>query len=428
MGIKSKVINNAKWIIICKVIQSLLQLVIGMLCARYLGPENYGLINYASSIVAFVLPIMQLGLQSTLVQEFTEKPHEEGKIMGTALVMDLVSSVFCIGMVGVFVSVANAGETQTIIVCLLFSISLIFRAFELLQCWFQYKLKSKFPSIVMLCAYMAVSLYRIFLLVTSKNVFWFAVVNSVDYGIIGIALLIIYNKISTQKLEFSLGLVKTLFSRSKYYIMASMMMTLFQNTDHIMLKLISGDAENGFYTAAITCATILQFVFIAIVDSMRPVILAGKQTGSADYEKNLSRLYCVTIYMGLAQGIGFSIFAKLIVYIMYGAEFMPTVPVLQVLAWYIIFSYMGPVRNIWILAEGKQSILWKINLAGALMNVAINALLIPVMGAVGAAAASLFTQIFTNFILGFIVKPLRENNKLMLKGLNPKYLLDAIKG
>ena len=216
MGIKSKVINNAKWIIICKVIQSLLQLVIGMLCARYLGPENYGLINYASSIVAFVLPIMQLGLQSTLVQEFTEKPHEEGKIMGTALVMDLVSSVFCIGMVGVFVSVANAGETQTIIVCLLFSISLIFRAFELLQCWFQYKLKSKFPSIVMLCAYMAVSLYRIFLLVTSKNVFWFAVVNSVDYGIIGIALLIIYNKISTQKLEFSLGLVKTLFSRSKY--------------------------------------------------------------------------------------------------------------------------------------------------------------------------------------------------------------------
>ena len=62
------------------------------------------------------------------------------------------------------------------------------------------------------------------------------------------------------------------------------------------------------------------------------------------------------------------------------------------------------------------------------MNVAINALLIPVMGAVGAAAASLFTQIFTNFILGFIVKPLRENNKLMLKGLNPKYLLDAIKG
>ena len=41
-----KVASNAKWIIICKVIQSLLQLVIGMLSARYLGPANYGIINY----------------------------------------------------------------------------------------------------------------------------------------------------------------------------------------------------------------------------------------------------------------------------------------------------------------------------------------------------------------------------------------------
>ena len=77
---KRKVLNNAKWIIMCKVIQAVLQLVIGMLCARYLGPSNYGIINYAASVVAFVLPIMQLGLQSTLVQEFIEDPEKEGKI------------------------------------------------------------------------------------------------------------------------------------------------------------------------------------------------------------------------------------------------------------------------------------------------------------------------------------------------------------
>lgn len=427
MGTKSRVINNAKWIIVCKVFQSVLQLVIGMLCARYLGPENYGLINYASSIVAFVLPIMQLGLQSTLVQELTEKPDQEGKIMGTSLVMDLISSVFCIGMVGAFVSVANAGETETIIVCLLFSISLVFRAFELLQCWFQYKLQSKFPSVVMLCAYVVVSLYRVFLLVTSKSVFWFAVVNSVDYGIIGISLLIIYKKISHQRLSFSLDLVKPLFSRSKYYILASMMVTLFQNTDHIMLKLISGDAENGYYTAAITSATVIQFTYIAIIDSMRPVILACKKDGSVNYEKNISRLYCITTYMGLVQAVGFTVFAKLIIKILFGEQYLPSVLVLQVLVWFMAFSCMGSVRNIWILAEGKQSMLWKINLAGAAINILINAFLIPVLGAVGAAIASLSTQIFTNFILGFIIKPLRENNRLLLKGFNPKYLLDIIK-
>ena len=424
---KNRVVNNAKWIIVCKVIQSLLQFVIGMLCARYLGPSNYGIINYAASIVAFVLPVMQLGLQSTLVQEFTESPEKEGKIMGTSLVMDLLSSVFCIGMVTAFVSVVNAGETETIIVCLLYSISLIFRAFELFQCWFQYKLQSKFPSVVMLCAYFIVSIYRVFLLITSKNIFWFAVVNSVDYGIIGISLMVIYNRVSNQKLAFDVKLIKVLFSRSKYYILASMMVTLFQNTDHIMLKLISGDAENGYYTAAITCATVVQFVYVAIIDSMRPVILECKKNGSKDYEKNVSRLYCITTYMGLIQALVFTVFAKLIVNILFGEEYIPAILVLQVLVWYVAFSCMGSVRNVSILAEGKQSMLWKINLAGALINIIINACLIPVCGAVGAAVASLSTQVFTNFILGFIIKPLRENNKLLLKGFNPRLILDVIK-
>ena len=123
---KRKVINNAKWIIVCKVIQAVLQLVIGMLCARYLGPSNYGVINYAASVVAFVVPLMQLGLQSTLVQELIESPEKEGKIMGTSLVLDLVSSFLCVSLVTAFVSTVNRGETETIIVSVLYSLSLVF--------------------------------------------------------------------------------------------------------------------------------------------------------------------------------------------------------------------------------------------------------------------------------------------------------------
>ncbi len=418
----SKVFNNAKWIIVCKIAQSLLQFVVGMLCARYLGPSNYGVINYASSVVGFVLPIMQLGLQSTIIQEFVEG-KDEGKIMGTSLVMDFVSSLFCMFMVGAFVAVANRGETETLIVCVLYSLSLVFRAFELLQYWFQYKLQSKYPSIVMLLAYIAVSAYRIFLLVTSKSIYWFAVVNALDYAIIGVALLVIYIKLGAPRLGFSFPLVAKLFKRSKFYILSAMMVTLFHNTDHIMLKLMSGDAANGYYTAAITSAAVFQFVYVAIVDSMRPVILKYKKENQAEYEKNISRLYCIITYMAFFQGVGFTLFAKLIVWVLYGADYMASVKVLQVLVWYIGFSYMGSVRNIWILAEGKHKLLWKINLAGALANVLLNAMLIPICGAVGAAIASLVTQFFTNFVLGFIIKPIRDNNRLLISGLNPKLLV-----
>ena len=51
----------------------------------------------------------------------------------------------------------------------------------------------------------------------------------------------------------------------------------------------------------------------------------------------------------------------------------------------------------------------------------------PVCGAMGAAIASLFTQFFTNVILGFIIRPIRKNNELMLRSLNPKIWGETVK-
>lgn len=425
MNVK-KVASNAKWIMICKIAQSLLQLLIGMLSARYLGPANYGLINYAKSVVAFAVPFTQLGLNATLVRELIESPEKEGEVLGTSLLMSVCSGLICILSVTSFISVVNYGEPQTILVCILYSCSLLFQAVELIQYWFHSKLQSKYPSIMMLVAYIVVSVYKIYLLVARKSVYWFAVVYSIEFGIIGLSLLVIYCIQKGQKFRFSGKMLKRLFAGSHPYIFSSLMVTLFQNTDHVMLKMISGDAENGFYSAAITCATVASFVYAAIIDSMRPVILTNKKEGSEAYGRNLSTLYCIITYLALAQGVVFALLAKPIVWILYGEEYMSAAPVLQALVWYVTFSQMGRIRNIWILSEGKQKILWKLNLAGAALNVLINAILIPAYGALGAAVASLITQFFTNFILGFLVKPLRENNRFLLEGINPKLLAGLI--
>ena len=123
--IKSKIFRNASWIIGCKIIQSLFSVVITALTARILAPSNYGLINYAASIVAFVVPIMQLGLNNILVMEVVNSPDDEGEIMGSSILMSLFSALLSIGGVIAFSSIANQGETETIIVCALYSLMLI---------------------------------------------------------------------------------------------------------------------------------------------------------------------------------------------------------------------------------------------------------------------------------------------------------------
>lgn len=121
-----------------------------------------------------------------------------------------------------------------------------------------------------------------------------------------------------------------------------------------------------------------------------------------------------------------TLLAKPIVHVLYGKSYAGSAIILAVSVWYITFGYYGSVRNIWILAEDKQKYLTGINVCGALANVLLNFALISICGAVGAAIASVVTQFFTNVIIGFIFKPIRENNGLMLKGLNPKILTEAI--
>ena len=224
---KNSVFKNASWIIACRIVQSILSFIIGLITARYLGPSNYGIISYVASIVSFAMPIMQLGFNNTLVKEFIKCPDSEGKILGTSLVLNIISSIFCIiGSVS-FVALVNDGKKETILVCVLYSLTLLFHATEMTQYWFQSKLLSKYPSIAALCAYVVVSAYKIFLLVTQKNVVWFAFSQVLDFALISVMQLLIYKKLGGQKLTFNWKLGKEMLSRSKYYIIPSFMVMIF---------------------------------------------------------------------------------------------------------------------------------------------------------------------------------------------------------
>jgi O-antigen/teichoic acid export membrane protein len=424
--LKHSVFKNAAWIIGCKIVQSLINLLIGLLTARYLGPSNYGIITYVASIVAFAMPIMQLGLKQTLVKEFVQAPDREGEILGTALVINIISSIFCMLGSVAFVLVADAGEKQTILVCALYSLTLLFQATEMTQYWFQSKLLSKYPSIATLCAYIVVAVYKLYLLITQKSVVWFALSNVLDYFLISLILMVIYRKVGGQRLGIDWKLGRQMLSRSKYYIIPSLMVMIFQHTDRIMIKMMIGEAETGMYSAAITCIGISGFVFAAVIDSARPIILEMKTKDQALYETRVTQLYSIITCMSMAQSVGMTLLAKPLVWLLYGQEYAKAASILSVAVWYITFGYYGSVRNIWILAEEKQKYLTGINVAGATANVILNFCLIPAMGAIGAAVASLVTQFFTNVIIGFIFEPIRRNNYLMVRSWNPKVAIGIL--
>ena len=179
--------------------------------------------------------------------------------------------------------------------------------------------------------------------------------------------------------------------------------------------------------AVFTCAGMSSFVFTAIIDSFRPSVFEAHATSDNLFQRRLAMLYSIIIYLCLAQSAVMTALAGFIIQVLYGNAYYPPVSALQIIVWYTTFSYLGAVRNIWVLANNKQNYLWIINLIGASANVILNVVFIPIIGINGAALASLITQFFTNVIVGYIIKPITPNNEIMLKGLNIRYVFDAIK-
>lgn len=421
--LKNKETKNALWLIGGRVAQMVLSLFVGILSARYLGPANYGLINYASALVSFFMSFCTLGINSIIIKDFFDHPDEEGTAIGTAITLRLLSSI-CSAILSVSISLfLDYGEWETVIVVALCAISLLFHVLDTLKCWFQYKYLSRVTAIAIFLAYVATSVYKIILLVLKKSVFWFAFASSVDYIALGVLLLIFYKKHGGPKLSFSWSKGKSLLKNSYHYILSGLMVSLYNKTDKLMLKHMMDEEAVGYYSTAFALCSMWTFVLSAIIDAMYPTIIKSFDQNYQEFEKKNRQLYAIVFYISTFVSLMFVIFGRLGIRILYGVAYLPAALPLSVITWYTAFSYFGVARNAWMVCNHKQKYIKYMYIPAVIINIALNALLIPIWGAVGAAVASLVTQIATSMVLPALIKDLRPNAKLMLDAILLRHVL-----
>ena len=422
MSETKKVISNSIWIIICRIIKVFLAALVSVFTARLLGASDFGLINYAASLVSFISPLVLLGFNSILVKELLND-SDEGLTLGTAII-----SCMCCAIIGIATSsaiswVLSPNDLVSVRVVSIYSIMLLFHATEMIQYWFQAKYRSKTVAIVGLVAYFAVSVYKVLLLFLRVSIYWFALSNALDYLLISVVLVYIYFKDGNPPLRFSNRKRKQMMRYSVYYAISAFMVNVFTHVDSLMIKTILGNVSNGIYAVAITSAGMFTFVFVAILEAMRPYILKGKQISEQVFERRLKVLYAIFVYLGILCGVIVALSSNFMIRILYGAEYADSANVLKILIWNTILSCIGGAKDVWILAEQKQKYLLWINAIGVVCNVLLNILLIPVIGIIGAAIATVVTQFTINILMCLIIVDLRQSMVLLIQSMNPKTFL-----
>lgn len=411
--VKSKTVRNAGWIVGGRLTNKVLAFLVGILTARYLGPGNYGLVNYAAAYTTFFASICTLGINSVIIKNFVDHPEEEGKTIGTTLILRAMSSILSAVMIIGTVSIVDKGEMTTVLVVALSSIGLIFQIFDTLNQWFQSRLQSKYAAIATVVSYIAVSVYKIILLATGKSVAWFALATSVDYIVLAAFLLIAYKRNGGPSFSFSVSKAKQLLSASSGFIVSGLMVSIYASTDKLMLKQMLDETSVGYYALAVSLSTTWTFLLQAVIDSVYPSVIQAHGKDPEEFNRKNRRLYAIVIYTALFISLVICLLAKPIISILYGETYLPATDPLRIVVWYTAFSYLGVARNAWMVCENRQKYLKYLYSSAAVINVILNLVLIPHMGASGAALASLITQISTTVILPALIPPLRPNAKLM---------------
>lgn len=421
--IGSKFIHNTGWIMFAQVYQMLLSLVIGVISARYLGPSNYGTINYAASYISFFTIACALGLEGIVVKEMVDNRDNEGVVLGSSIVMRLIAGFLSMITVCIIVAVINPGDRLLLVVAFLQSLILLFNAFHIIDFWYQSLLRSKVSSIIKCIAYTGMSAYRVWLLVTGKSVEWFAFATSLDALLIAVLFLYRYKKDGTHKLKFSSSMSKHLIGLSYHLIISYLMAAVYNQMDRLMIGRMIDQTHVGYYAAASTICHMWLFVPQALANSAQPIIMELKSRDESIYIRRLQQLSCTIFWIGVMFAVGVTILSHFIIDILYGEAYSPARTPLLFMIWSTVFSAMSYARSIWMISENKQKYNKNILLCGVITNLILNGILIPKIGMIGAAFATLVTEIVCCFVAPFCIKHTRTYVKYMIGSLNPIKLL-----
>lgn len=350
-----KFLKNTSWIIFAKIFQMILGLFVSTWSARYLGPSNMGTISYVSSFITLFSAITTLGLNNVIIKELIEHKDSEGEVLGTAIVLRLASALVTSVMVLFLISILNDGDHLIIMITLLESIMLIAQSFEMLIYWYQSRLESKVTSIIQTIAYVAVSAYKLYGLVTQKDVIWFAFATSLETIVIAIMLLVSYKRNEGQKFGFKKVLAKEMLSISHHFIYLGIMVSIYNQMDSIMIKGWMNEWAVGQYSIATGINTMWSFIIQAIIDSAHPLIVElKKKENDEKYLLGVKKLYCIVFWISFIACVLITVFAKFIILTLYGTEYIPAIMTLRICTWSVIFGFLGVARNVWMICENNQ--------------------------------------------------------------------------
>lgn len=199
------------------------------------------------------------------------------------------------------------------------------------------------------------------------------------------------------------------------FMTAVLSVVVYMRIDQIMVKEFLGERDLGIYSAALPLSQVWNVIPVVLTTSLAPYVTRRKVEGEVPYRRALSNIFRLYAACGLAVSLLAAAAAPWLISVLYGKTFERSASVLSIHVLSNVFIYLGVAQSLWIVNERLGRIGLYKNLAGGVVSVVGNWLVIPRFGIVGCAVVYVFANFVSAVGSNWLLAP--EMLTMQLRGL-----------
>jgi O-antigen/teichoic acid export membrane protein len=414
------VARSTAWLLSDRLLQVALASVTWLLVARWLGPEEYGRLAYATAALALALPAA-LALHPVLVQRLSAAPGDRQPELAAAwsvsLRIGLVALVVPIGF-----ALARAGEPVAMAATLVAGAALLSAGPLTGESLLIAEGRARTLSLTRSAGTVLSSATRIAVAAVGGGAVALAGVTALQA--IVVALAIFYLSGGAGLLRRARGTKDrsrraSLVSEGRPLVLAGLAVAVYMSADQLMLGLMSTDQETGQYGVAVRIVEATYLLPMALMVAASPGIARAKLASDQDYRVRVQALASYVVLGALLSlGVLALVIGPLLELVLAG-DYPQTPGLVLALLVAGVFVALGVAQGPWVINEGLTRFQLGRTLAGGAVNIALNLFLIPGYGAYGAAWATVVSYGVAAVASNILYAPARPYLRVQVAALNP---------
>jgi len=398
MSTVKNIAKNTGFLLIGRIATKIISLFTVIYIVRYLGDAGYGRYAFAFAFVSFFTIIANFGIHSILVREIARSPQNAKKMLGNATIISFILSIISLIIAIFVIRIINyPAETEKIVQ--IAAVGLLIYSLSPFGVIYEVNLKMKYSVLFGLLSRLFMLSAVILTVSYDLGITWLVAATVASDALHGTLMMIFSKRFIWPEFKIDINMCKFLLKEAYPLALASVFIIIYFRIDVVMLSLMDSDAAVGTYSAAYRLTEALIFIPSTFMVSMFPLMSRyfneSKENLVFAYMKSFKYLFIIAA--PLAVGITF--FAYQIILLLYGDQFSESIGVLQILIWAIALIFINYSLAQFLVSTNRQKITTFSTAICALLNVALNLILIPHLSYQGAAIATVVTELVSMCIM-----------------------------